>query len=135
MRWLGPSACLGIGLFALATFLAGIATHDLWSFLDGLASGAIWIDVNTGTAGAVPAAVAIGCWSLILLGLRMTDRTERRIMGLSFACVPLIVLLPLAFMVVTNAVLSEKGYERCHVDPSRRFPGTRYMRTGLEACP
>ncbi|MCR0981193.1 hypothetical protein [Roseomonas populi] len=126
---------VGLLLLALCAFLAGVAVHALWVLLGGLTSGASWIDMNTGAAGAVPAAIAIGCWSAVLLGWRMTDRTERRIMRLSFACVPLVVLLPLAVTPLAHMLLSDQGYERCRIDPGRRFPGARYHHGAPEACP
>lgn len=119
---------LGGFLLVLCTFLIGIAAHEVWSVFTGLALGAPWIDVNVGAISAIPAATALSCWATILAGLRMTDRTERRIMGLSLMCVPLIVLLPLVLIPVTHAVLTGHGYERCRIDPSRRFPGARYIR-------
>jgi hypothetical protein len=135
VRWLDRPILLGVPLLALVAFLAWIAMHGLWSFLDGLTSGADWIDLNTGSAGAAAAAVAIGCWSAILLGLRMTDRTERWIMRLSFACVPLIVLLPLAFTALADHALAGRGYERCRIAFGHRFPGSRYQRGAPETCP
>lgn len=112
-----------------------MAEHELWSFSRVLASDAAWGDLTAGSAGAIPAAVAIGSWSAILLGLRMPDRTERWIMGLSFACVPLIVLLPLSSGVVADVVLSAKDYQPCRVEPGRRFLGVRYDRAAPDLCP
>lgn len=134
MRFFERPALHGL-LLALCALLVGFAVHEMWSVLDGLATGAEWIDVNTGVAGALPGAVALGCGSSILLGLRMTHRTERRVMALLFACVPLIVLLPLALFPLTHALLTERGYERCRTEIGRRFPGYRYVRGASEACP
>ena len=135
MIWPCRSTLLKAFLFALVGFLTWVAAHGLWSFLDGLSSKADWIDVNAGSAGALPAAVAIGIWSAILTGRRLTARTERRAMRLSFLCVPLIVLLPLAFSLLVDHALSEQGYERCRVEIGHRFPGARYHRGAPKSCP
>ncbi|WP_338662927.1 hypothetical protein VQH23_22620 [Pararoseomonas sp. SCSIO 73927] len=135
MSRLGRTALLGPLLLALCALAAGIAVHAAWSLLDGLASGAEWIDVNTGAAGGLPGAFVLGCWSSILLGLRMTPRTERRLMTLSLLCVPLIVLLPPILMPVVHSIMTERGYERCPSPLGRRFPGDRYVRGAPGACP
>ncbi len=122
-------------LLALVAFLLAVPAYGLWSLLDGLSSGAAWIDVNAGAAGALPAAVAVAVWALILGGWRMTDRTERRAMRLSFACVPLILLLPLAAGPALDSILAGRGYERCEREFGRRFPGTRYHRGAPDSCP
>lgn len=134
MTLLDRPALLGFILLAVCALLGLVVLHQLVSVIGGLGAGDAWIDVNAGAAGAVPAVGTIGSWATVLLARRLTHRTERRLMSLSFALVPLIPLLPFAAAPVVHAVMTDRGYERCLVEPGRRFPGSRYQRDMPEAC-
>lgn len=125
------SLILGAGMAALALLLGWIAADGILAFTQGLAARRP-VEVRTGTGAAVA-----GVLLLTLLTVMLLCNSQARQRSL-FRVVPylsmLLVLLPLALWLASEAWLPGQNYARCPPLAGQRFLTSLWVPDGT-ACP
>lgn len=138
LRKLRPGAStdlVGLGLLAGAAGLLFIAVSDIGSALADFSAGAEPIAVSSHAPAALPAAVGLGAFAALLLRRRGTPRGDTQLMAAALLCVPLMLLLPVPYLLAWRRVLTEHGYVHCETGVAGRRALYRWShRTSASLC-
>lgn len=115
----------------LALALGWIAWDGALVFWRALAMGRA-IEVRTGVGAAAVGAVQLGL--LVALLLRRSSSAQKSLFRAVLWLAPLLLLVPLALLLATGALLPEKGYARCPPLSGQRFLTVLWAPAGT-ACP
>jgi hypothetical protein len=122
---------VGAAMALLAVALAFIAWDALVVFTHALAEHRK-VELLTGAAAAIVAAVQLALLTGVLF--RGAAPGQSRLLRIVLWLSPLLVLLPLALLIATNATLPSSGYTRCGPSIGQRFLTVTWVPTGT-ACP
>lgn len=119
------SVTLAVLLAALATGVGWLAASDLVDLVRGAHARAPSLTVATGSAAALPAVLAIALVAGLLV-IPMNDRWQRLLFGGILACLPFVLIGPLALYLMAGWMLPARGYTQC----DRPVAGARFLTTG-----
>lgn len=122
---------VGAVLAVLASALTVIAWDGLAAFAANLATRHT-VEVRTGAAAASIAAVQL--WLLVAILSIGKKPGSSRLFRIILWLLPLLVMFPLAFLVVTNVMLPKIGYTRCDPQSGQRYLTAMWVRAGTD-CP
>lgn len=126
---------VGLGLLAGAAGLLFIAVSDIGSALADFSAGAEPIAVSSHAPAALPAAVGLGVFAALLLRRRGTPQGDTRLMAAALLCIPLMLLLPIPYLLVWRRVLTDHGYVQCETGVAGRRALYRWShRTSASLC-
>ncbi|MGA4552740.1 hypothetical protein [Methylorubrum aminovorans] len=86
---------------------------DIGSALADFSAGVEPIAVSSHAPAALPTAVGLGAFAALLLRRRGTPRGDTRLMAAALLCIPLMLLLPIPYLLVWRRVLTDHGYVQC----------------------
>lgn len=125
------SLMLGAGMAALALLLCWTAAGDILAFAQGVAARRP-VEVRTGAGAAMAGAVMLALLAA-MLPCRSPVR-QRTLFGAVLWLLPLLVLLPLALWLASEAWLPGQDYVRCALPAGHRFLTVLWVPSGT-ACP
>ncbi|KQQ29311.1 hypothetical protein ASF53_18900 [Methylobacterium sp. Leaf123] len=126
---------VGLGLLAGAAGLLFIAVSDFSAILTGLSAGDAWIEVSSHAPAALPGAIGLGAFAAMLLRPNGTARGDGRLMMAAFSSIPLMLLLPIPYLMTWRAILTDRGYTQCDTAIAGRRTVDRWSRTDFGPCP
>ena len=125
---------VGIGLLAGPAGLAFIGIGDLAAMITGLNAGTERIELSSHAPAALAAAIGLAAFATMLFQRKGTPRGDTRLMGLALACIPLMLLLPIPYLLAGRAVLTSHGYRQCDTGIDGRRAVYRWYRSATGPC-
>jgi len=125
---------VGLGFLAGAAGLFFIAASDFGAVITGLSAGEELIEVSSHAPAALPAAVGLGAFAAMLLRRRGTPRGDTQLMAVALACIPLMLLLPIPYLLTWRSVLLDHGYAQCETAVAGRRKVYRWVRADSGSC-
>lgn len=127
---------MGTALGALGLSCALLAWSGLAETLGDFTAGALLVRVHTGAATAVPAAIMLLLPASMLIRRPSADeRWEKLLFGLVLACVPMLVIMPVALSLGMGAALGDRQYRPCAGPMGSRQLFKRLWVRGDTPCP
>lgn len=125
---------VGLGFLAGAAGLVFIAVSDFGATITGLSAGAELIEVSSHAPAALPAAVGLSAFAAMLVWRKETARGDTRLMAAALACIPLMLLLSIPYLLTWRAILTDHGYRPCETTVAGRRTVYRWGRTASGSC-
>jgi hypothetical protein len=134
VRRLTSTDWVGLGFLAGAVGLVFIAVSDFGAAVTGLSAGDDLIEVSSHPPAALPAAVGLSAFVAMLVGRKGTPRGDTRLMAAALACIPLMLLLPIPYLLTWRTILTDYGYRPCETTVAGRRTVYRWGRTASGSC-
>ena len=133
-RRLTSTDFVGLGFLAGAAGLFFIAVSDFGAIITGLSAGDELIEVSSHAPAALPGAVGLSAFAAMLLRRKGTPRGDTRLMAAALTCIPLMLLLPIPYLMTWRAILTDHGYAPCETTVAGRRTVYRWRRTEFGPC-
>ncbi|UYW29377.1 hypothetical protein [Methylorubrum extorquens] len=125
---------VGLGFLAGAAGLVFIAVSDFGAAVTGLSAGDELIEVSSHAPAALPAAVGLSAFAAMLVRRKGTPRSDTRLMAAALACIPLMLLLPIPYLLTWRAILTDHGYTPCETTIAGRRTVYRWGPAASGSC-
>ena len=125
---------VGLGFLAGAAGLVFIAVSDFGATVTGLSAGNGLIEVSSHAPAALPAAVGLSAFAAMLVGRKGTPRGDTRLMAAALACIPLMLLLPIPYLLTWRAILTDHDYTPCETTIAGRRAAYRWGPAASGSC-
>ena len=94
----------------------------------------VGIGLLAGAAGLAFIGIGDLAFAAMLLRRKGTPRGDTRLMGLALACIPLMLLAPIPYLLAGRAVLTSHGYRQCDTGIDGRRVVYRWYRSATGPC-